>query len=95
MVHCAPSLAQASVAVQFVVTATDTIVNEAYGVRAAGGIGARNAVTTIILPAGPLLAIDKTGPIVAAAREPFTYTLTVRNGGVLTATNLVITDAAA
>ncbi|MBE2199394.1 MAG: PQQ-dependent sugar dehydrogenase [Anaerolinea sp.] len=90
-----PSLpAQGSVAVQFVVTATATIVNETYGVWAAGGFAAQGSevVTTTVITPAPLLRIDKTGPLTVSAGDPITYTLTIRNDGILTATNLVITD---
>lgn len=90
-----PSLpAQGSVAVQFVVTATAAIVNETYGVWAAGGFAAQGSevVTTTVITPAPLLRIDKTGPLTVGAGDPITYTLTIRNDGILTATNLVITD---
>ncbi len=78
--------------VTFVVTATQTITNEVYGVTADGGInvvGEEPVVTTILTPD---LHIHKTGPESAVAGTPITYTLTVANQGGAAATNLVISD---
>jgi uncharacterized repeat protein (TIGR01451 family) len=41
----------------------------------------------------PNLSISKRGPSTAFSGTPISYTLTVTNSGLLTATNLVITDA--
>jgi uncharacterized repeat protein (TIGR01451 family) len=86
--------------VSFVVTATETITNEAYGVQAEEGVSAKGGqtVTTFIAPAEkppiskPNLTIHKTAPATARPDEPITYTLTITNLGDLTATNLVVTD---
>lgn len=55
-----------------------------------------NAVTgshLITLTVFPILSISKSAPVTAMAGSPISYTLTVTNGGGLTATNLIITDA--
>jgi uncharacterized repeat protein (TIGR01451 family) len=41
---------------------------------------------------GPILAIDKSGPLKADSGQPVSYTLTIRNNGNLTATNMIVTD---
>jgi uncharacterized repeat protein (TIGR01451 family) len=83
----------ASAQAQFVVTATETVVNSVYGVTCAEGVsaqGTRDVVTAIETPA--LLSISKTGPATAAPGEPITYTLTIVNHGAAPLTNLVVSD---
>lgn len=89
-----PSLAGggASVQVQFVVTATETISNSAYGVTCAEGVSAQGAKDVVTIIGYPDLAIGKIGPASAVPGRPITYTLTVVNNGPAPATGLVITD---
>jgi uncharacterized repeat protein (TIGR01451 family) len=86
---------EATAQVTFVVTATHSITNSVYGVKATGGFNASGApaIFTAVSPAPkPLLTIGKQGPAVVAAGAPLTYILTVTNSGTATATNLIITD---
>jgi uncharacterized repeat protein (TIGR01451 family) len=79
----------------FVVMATDTIVNEDYGVSAddnVSAVGQQDVVTVVSQPGQPNLSISKSGPAIAKPGEPINYTLTVFNGGDTQATNLVISD---
>lgn len=62
-------------------------------VTASNSVNVVTATTPVTVTGIPRLAIGKTGPATAIAREPITYTLTVTNNGTLTATDLVITDA--
>ncbi len=79
-----------SISRTFTVTATETLVNQDYGVRADGGHSATgDPVTTIITL--PNLTISKEGPTSVALADPIVYTLTVTNNGG-PATNIIITD---
>jgi len=55
------------------------------------GYGRINAHAAVAL-GGPYLRLSKAGPELAEVGEPVTYTLSVTNMGVLTATGLVLTD---
>ncbi|MGD9098953.1 MAG: right-handed parallel beta-helix repeat-containing protein, partial [Anaerolineae bacterium] len=79
---------------QFVVTATETVVNSVYGVTCAEGVAAQGAevVVTTIGETPALLSISKTGPAAVAPGAPITYTLTIINHGAAPLTNLVISD---
>ncbi|RIK30990.1 MAG: hypothetical protein DCC55_36940, partial [Chloroflexi bacterium] len=57
-----------------------------------GGFGADVKAVRIRTSETPDLAIRKSGPAVAVAREVITYTLTISNSGAETATNLVVLD---
>jgi uncharacterized repeat protein (TIGR01451 family) len=57
-----------------------------------GSFGGATSLTRIRTTESPDLAIVKTGPVVAEAGEPITYTLRITNSGAMTATNLEITD---
>ncbi len=80
--------------VQFAVRATDTVTNSAYGLSFAEGqpVTATLPVVTEI-DSFPDLDISKGGPGNAAFGAPFTYTLTISNGGYAPATSVVVTDA--
>ena len=56
------------------------------------GTGMVQDQVIVALPA-PDLAIGKTAPATADPQTPITYTLTVANSGLLSATNLIISDA--
>jgi uncharacterized repeat protein (TIGR01451 family) len=74
----------------FTVTATQTITNTDYGVRADNSetvTGSDDVVTTI----APTLSITKTAPFSVTTGSDITFTLTVTNTGGL-ATGVVITD---
>lgn len=82
--------------VQFAVTASQTITNSIYGVASAEGTSAVGQ-KAIVTSDGrdiyyPMLAIEKSGPVLVLPGNPITYSLAVTNTGTLTATNLVITD---
>jgi large repetitive protein len=86
----------ATAQVTFIVTATHSITNSAYSVKAAGGFNTAGLqpVFTAVSPAPkPLLTISKYGPAVVASGASLTYTLIVTNSGTAIATNLIITDA--
>ncbi|MCB0193387.1 MAG: DUF11 domain-containing protein [Anaerolineae bacterium] len=91
-----PTLAPlASIQKTFIVTASDTITNSNYQVTADGGISVdgEQAVVTLVSPPGqPNLSITKSGPATAEANEEISYTITVFNGGDVSATSLVIND---
>jgi len=79
----------------FVVTASDTIINNDYGVAADGNISASGqqvVVTSVSQPGQPNLVITKAGPDEATGGEEITYELTVANGGDTAASALVVTD---
>ncbi|MCO5199191.1 MAG: DUF11 domain-containing protein [Anaerolineae bacterium] len=89
-----PSLAEggAMTTTMFVVTATHTITNDDYAVTASGGYSATGTLPVVTLVGDPVLSIDKSGPLTAFVGETITYTLTAVNNGVMTATNVTITD---
>ncbi len=82
----------ATVSVQFVVTATQTITNSFYQVAAYPNYGDEGDVPVVTVIGYPDLAIAKSGPAYAEAGAPITYTLTVTNSSPVPATNLLITD---
>jgi uncharacterized repeat protein (TIGR01451 family) len=78
--------------VQFVVTATETITNQVYGVTCAEGVSAQGAQDVVTVIGSPALLISKDGPATAAPGALITYTLTIINNGAAPATGLVISD---
>ncbi|MGD9098951.1 MAG: choice-of-anchor Q domain-containing protein [Anaerolineae bacterium] len=78
--------------VQFVVTATETVVNSVYGVTCAEGVSAQGTRDVATVIGSPELLIRKTGPATAIPGQPITYTLTITNNGTAPATGLVISD---
>lgn len=89
-----PSLAEggAMTTTMFVVTAANTITNDDYAVVATGGFSATGAIPVVTFVGDPALSIDKSGPATAFVGETITYTLTAVNSGVMTATNVTISD---
>jgi uncharacterized repeat protein (TIGR01451 family) len=81
-----------SAQVQFVVTASETITNQVYGVACAEGVSAQGAQDVVTVIGSPELLISKAGPAMAASGQLITYTLTVVNNGAAPATGLVISD---
>ncbi|NEP84108.1 MAG: DUF11 domain-containing protein, partial [Okeania sp. SIO3B3] len=85
------------VQVRFIVTASQTITNQHYRATADSGlvaVGQIPIVTTINeeVLLFPQLTISKHGPTRVRLGEHITYTLTITNQGVMTATNLHIRD---
>jgi uncharacterized repeat protein (TIGR01451 family) len=78
--------------VQFVVTATATVVNSAYGVTCAEGVSALGTGDVVTVIGSPELLISKAGPATAIPGQLITYTLTITNYGTAPATGLVISD---
>jgi uncharacterized repeat protein (TIGR01451 family) len=80
----------------FIVTASSgTITNDDYSVSADGNISAagQEPVVTLVSPSGqPNLVITKDGPQSVTVGELITYTLTVFNGGDVTANTVIISD---
>ena len=86
---------QASIQRSFVVTATQTITNNAYQVVADGNFsaGGQAAVVTAVSPPGqPNLVISKSGPGSVTPGSPVTYILTVTNSGDTAVSGMTITD---
>ena len=92
----ADSLApKTSIQRSFVVTASQTITNDGYEVKADGNFSARGqkAVVTVVSPPGqPNLVISKNGPSEVKIGELITYTLTITNSGDVAASSVRITD---
>lgn len=86
----------AAVQRSFTVTASSgTVINDNYSVSADGNISAtgQESVVTQVSPSGqPNLTITKVGPQSVTIGELITYTLTVFNGGDVTADTVVISD---
>jgi uncharacterized repeat protein (TIGR01451 family) len=61
-------------------------------VTANNSVSVVTATTSVSIIGAADLSIGKSAPVSVRAGDPITYTLTVSNSGVLTATNLVITD---
>ncbi len=84
----------ASVETSFIVTATNTITNNDYGVRADGDYNANSnqPVVTIVGPAAPIFSLSKSGPATALVGGQINYTVTITNNGTAMASNVLITD---
>jgi uncharacterized repeat protein (TIGR01451 family)/CSLREA domain-containing protein len=60
-------------------------------VTASNALGQATATTTVTI-GGPDLAVTKDGPTAVTAGQPITYNLSLINHGLITATNVILTD---